>query len=90
MSRSAVIQHEKRLLYFLNGLSNEYNLRGPDTLGKFSAMFYKGDNYCDFTFAFLTSYPIWKRVYSERKEFAARGSKFLSFRVDQYIYQKGC
>ena len=38
-----------------------------------SYMFSKGDNLCDFLFAFLDSAALSKWVNSERKEFAPRG-----------------
>ena len=53
-----------------------------DTLGRFSSIFDKGDKFCDFLYAFLYSNPLLKGVYSKRKEFAPKGSKFFPFRVD--------
>ena len=48
-------------------------------------MFYKGDNFCDFLFAFLQSKSLLKKsLLYKRKEFAPRGSKFLPFRVDAF------
>ena len=54
----------------------------------FRTVFQKGDNFNDYLFAFLHTKPLlkrgllWKGVYSKRKEFAPKGSKFLPFRVD--------
>ena len=46
---------------------------------------YKGDNFCDFLFAALNNNPLLKnKVYSERKEFAPKGIKFLPFWVDSF------
>ena len=45
---------------------------------------YLGDNLCDFVFSFLHMKPLLKRVYSKRKEFAPKGSKFFPFRVDLF------
>ena len=39
-------------------------LRGRDTLGRFFAIFFKGDNFCDFQFACLNPLP--KRGFSKR------------------------
>ena len=36
-------------------------LREMDTLDRFSAIFHKGDNFCDFLFAFLSTNPLLKR-----------------------------
>ena len=36
---------------YKNHLQNWQNLREPDTLGRFSSLFYKEDNFCDFLFA---------------------------------------
>ena len=58
-----------------------------DTVGRIPTILNKGDNFCDFLFAFLRTDPFWKRVYSKRKEFAPKGSKFLPFIVDHF--QKG-
>ena len=53
---------------------------------KFSTIFYKVDNFYYFLFDFLHSYqaPSEKGIYSERKEFAPKGSKFFPFRVDTF------
>ena len=58
---------------------------------------YKGDNFCDYLFAFPHTNPLWKGVYSKRKEFAPFKtkehrnkydtpfrSKFFPFRVDLF------
>ena len=45
-----------------------------DRLDRFSAIFQKGDNFCDFLFAFMYTYPFWKVLYSKRK-----GEQILSF-----------
>ena len=42
--------------------------------------FYKGDNFCDFVFLHIS--PFLKWVYSKRKEFAPKGSKFFLIWVD--------
>ena len=55
---------------------------GLGTRGRFSAILYKGDNFCDFIFTFLHASPFWKGVYYKREEFAPIGSKFFSFTVD--------
>ena len=36
-------------------------LLGFDTLGRFSAIFYKGDNFCDFMFDNLCNSPLLKK-----------------------------
>ena len=38
-----------------------FNLRGLDTTGTFSATFCKGDNFCEFLFAFLDTKALLKR-----------------------------
>ena len=43
------------------------------------AFFHKGDNFCDFMFAFLYTYPIYKPVLIRIKEFTLSGSKFIRF-----------
>ena len=50
-----------------------------DTLSRFSTLFDKGGNFYDFLFAFLLPVPLWKEVYSKRKEFAPQGEQILSF-----------
>ena len=49
---------------------------GLDTLGRFSALFYKGDNFCDFLFAFL---------HMNSLQMASKGDFSFSFR----LFQKG-
>ena len=61
--------------------------RGLDTFSIFSAIFYTGDNFCNFLFEFHNTKYLWKGVYSKRKEFASKGSKFFPFREDPF--QKG-
>ena len=40
--------------------------RGQETPGKFSAIFYKEDNFCDLLFASLHIKPLLKGVYSKK------------------------
>ena len=54
-----------------------------DTLGRFSTISYKGENFCDFLFAFLCI-PFWKEVYSKIKEFAPCGSKFFPVKEEHF------
>ena len=60
------------------------DLRRLDILGRFFCHFYKGDNFCDFLFAYLCTNPLLKGVFSKMKEFAPTGSKFFPFRVDPF------
>ena len=54
-----------------------------ETLGRFSDSFDKGEDFCDFLFAFRYTSLFLKGVYSKNKEFAPRGgSKVFPFRVD--------
>ena len=46
--------------------------------------FCKGDNFFDFFLLSCTYTPFWKGVYSKRKEFAPKGSKFFPFRVEPF------
>ena len=46
-------------------------LKKLDTL---ASMFYKGDNCCEFLFAFLLTRPLLKRGYSKWKELLPRGA----------------
>ena len=48
-------------------------LRGLNTLGVFSEMFHKRDNFCDFLLAFLHIKLLLNRVCSKREEFAPIG-----------------
>ena len=66
-------------------LATEVSLRGPNTLGRFFTILYKEDNFCDFLFAFQYTDPLLKGVYSERKAFAPKGSKFFAVRVDPFL-----
>ena len=43
-----------------------------------------GCNFYDFLLALLYTKHLLKRVFSKRKEFAPRGSKFFPFRVDPF------
>ena len=51
-----------------------------------SVLFVSKGRRLDFSFYLLsyTTKPIWKRVYSKRKEFAPAGSKFFLLRVDYF------
>ena len=63
------------------------SLLGLNTLDRFSAISFKGNNSCDLLFAFLHFAPLKKwsgKGYSERKEFAPLGSKFFPFRLDPF------
>ena len=60
-------------------------LSGMDTLGRFSVVFYKGDNTFTSCFPFWIPNPFSKGAYSKRKEFAPIGSKFFPFRVDHFF-----
>ena len=62
-----------------------------DTLNSFQPFFDKGDNLCDFLFAFLHQAPseaesaIRKELaHSIKNEFTPRGSKFFLYRVDPF------
>ena len=48
---------------------------------RFFTIFFKGDNFCDFWFAFLTLCPIQKGFYSKSKELAPIERKFFPFRL---------
>ena len=52
------------------------------TFGRIVVFFYKGDNFCDFLFAFLQTRPLLKMVNSKNKEFVPKGSKIFPFSVD--------
>ena len=54
-------------------------LKGLHICGEFSAIFCKGDNFCDFLLLPWTSSSFWKGVYYKRKEFAHKGSKQTPF-----------
>ena len=42
--------------------SRLYLLKGPDTLGRFSVVLYKGENFFDFLFAFPCTKTLLKKV----------------------------
>ena len=74
------IPMEQTVAFFF---SASMHLRESDTLGRFSAIMYKGNNLSDFLFDFLQNQATSEKwVYSKRKEFAPPGSKFFPFRVD--------
>ena len=54
------------------------------TLDSFSAIFHKGDNFCDFLFAFRNNNLFLKMVYSKRKEFSLKGSKLFPFILESF------
>ena len=57
-------------------------LRGLDTLERFSIIFHKGDNFCNFLFTFLHTRPLLKRglLLKERKQILSFHSRhFLNF-----------
>ena len=54
----------------MNEFKQLSNVKGLDTFGKFSSIFHKEDNFCDFLFAFKHIKPLLKRVYSKRKNFS--------------------
>ena len=58
--------------------------KGLATLGRVSVIFTRETTFVTFCLLFCTSIPFWKRVYSKRKEFAPKGSKFFSFKVDSF------
>ena len=39
----------------------EIRFEGKDQLGRFTAILYKEDNFCDFLFAFLSTKPLLKK-----------------------------
>ena len=53
-------------------------------LGRFSDIFYKGDNFYDYLSAFLHTSAFLKWVYLKRKEFAPKSSKFFPLSVDPF------
>ena len=58
-------------------------LRGLDpALDKLSARFRKGDNFCDFLFAFLQLKPFWKSSLNGNNLLPM--SKFFPFREDKF------
>ena len=62
---------------------NHIKIKGRlETTGKFSAIFYKGDNFCGFPFTIVHPNPLLKSfpIYSEMPIFAAMdGEQFFSF-----------
>ena len=47
--------------HFIQITSFQDNFRGLDTLGKIFIRLHKGDNFCDFLFAFVSNKPLLKR-----------------------------
>ena len=45
------------------------SFRGLDKLGRLSAIFHKGDNFCDFLFAFLQRKPLLKYIAPDKALF---------------------
>ena len=70
------------LLSHANSVTKRNSSLETHIIGRISAFFVKGDNFCDLLFNFLDIKPILKGVYSKRKEFAPHGSKFFLFKVD--------
>ena len=52
-----------------------------------AVLFYKVVNFCDFTFTFLHTKSLLKWVFSDTKEFAPKGKKFILFKV--YPFSEG-
>ena len=52
-------------------------LRELGTLGTFSAILYKGDNFCEFLFVFMQTEPILKTGFSKRRNFLPREANSL-------------
>ena len=62
-----------------------FTLREPDTPGRGSAILYKGDNLCDFLFAFSAhQISYWKGVNAKRRELVSKGNKFFPLKVDPF------
>ena len=59
-----------------------FYLRVKETLDGVCDFTAKGNNSYDFLYALLHSKPLLKMMFSIRKVFAPRGSKFLPYRVD--------
>ena len=55
-------------------------LRWMETRGRFSLIFDKEDNLCDFLLAFLYIKPLLKRVYSKRKELTPFGETMKQYK----------
>ena len=49
-----------------NNTHSNDRVRGPETLNRGSAIYYKGDKFCDFLFALLHSRSVFRGVYSKR------------------------
>ena len=64
-----------------------HNLVGLNTLGRFSVMLSRETIVVTSCLLSCNPGPFWKGVYSRRKEFAPKGSKFFPCRVDSF--QKG-
>ena len=60
-------------------------------LDTFLAIFYMGNNFCDFLFAFLHTDSFWKGAFSIRKEYAPSGSESNSIPISEEwtLFQKG-
>ena len=52
--------------------------------GRFSAIMYTKDNFCDFVCFSAYQDPLKRAVYLEREELAPKVSKFFLFRVDPF------
>ena len=67
---------------------NLWLLRGLDTLGRFSAVFDKGDNFCDFLFTILRTKVFWKKGSTVKapseKRAALKGKTSTPFRVESF------
>ena len=55
-----------------------------DILGRFSAIFYKGENFVISSLLSCTQSPFWKGTYYKKNEFAPTGSKFFLFIVGPF------
>ena len=53
------------------------DIKRLDTLGKFSTILYKKDNFCEFLFGFVNAKTLLYRSPLKRKEFALNGSTFF-------------
>ena len=63
------------------------SIRGLDSFGRFSLIFYKGENFCDFLFVFCSvssQVPFLKGSTLKGKNLLPLGSKFFPFRVDLF------
>ena len=54
-----------------------YYLRGIDTLGIFSAIFHKGDNFCDHLLAFLHAKSVCKGFFFKTEEFCSQMEQII-------------